>query len=302
MRVLVYGATGSQAGPVVELLLRRNHEALVLTRDPVKAARRCPPGAAAVAGDFDDPQSLIRASAGVDAVSFMVPAFLENPEKALVYAERAIEAAKAGGARLVVWNTGGRFPEPGNARALDKAMLATFEVLKAGGLPLTVIAPTTYMENLLGPGALTAIRNQSTVAYPVLPDRKMGWIASRDVSAFVVAALERPYLAGRVFRVSGKEALTGPLLAAAFTEVLGRPFRFRTLTPDQMRRALEEAYGQGAGDEVAQEYGLDQADPNPPAKHYDMTPVLQDLPIEMTSIRDWIALHADEFSEVARQI
>ena len=296
MRVLVYGATGSQASPVVQLLLQQGHEVRVLTRDLAKAARRCPPGAVAVAGDFDNPQSLQRASAGVDAVSFMVPAFLRSPENTLLYTERAIGAAKAGGARHVVWNTGGRFPEGGNTRALDKSMLATFEVLKAGGLPLTVIAPTTYMENLLGPGAFTAIRNHDEVAYPVLASRKMGWIASRDVSAFVVAALERPRLAGRVFRVSGNEALTGPELAAAFTEVLGRSFRFRTLTPDEMRQALEEAYGKGAGDEVAEEYGLDQVDPEPPAKHYDMTQVLEDLPIKMTHIRAWIALHAGEFS------
>jgi uncharacterized protein YbjT (DUF2867 family) len=298
MKVLVYGATGSQAGPVVELLLQQGHEVRVLTRDVAKAAQRCP-GAVAVRGDFDDPQSLQRASAGVDAVSFMVPAFLQSPENGLLYTERAIGAAKAGGARLVVWNTGGRFPEPGNARVLDKAMLATYEVLQAGGLPLTVIAPTTYMENLLGPGAITAIRHRDEVAYPVLATRQMGWIASRDVSAFVVAALERPRLAGRVFRVSGAEALTGPELAAAFTAVLGRPFRFRTLTPDEMRRALEEAYGMGAGDEVAEEYGLDQLDPNPPAKHYDMSPVLRDLPIEMTSIRTWIAHHAAEFAALA---
>lgn len=295
MKVLVYGGTGAQANPLAQLLREREYDVRVLTRDPVRAALVLPAGATAVKGDFDDADSLQRASSNVDAVSFMIPAFIKKPENFLLYAQRAMEAAAAGGVKLIVWNTGGRFPEAHPQRALDQAMLAVWNVLKSAGLPLIVIAPTTYMENLLGPGPLNAIRTRDEVAYPVLAERKMGWIAARDVSAFVVAALERPHFAGRIFRVSGEQGINGPELADAFSSVLGRPFKYRTLTPAEMREALEEAYGEGAGDEVAEEYGFDQSDPNPPAKHYDMRSVLNDLPIRMTDIKSWIAAHAEEF-------
>ena len=284
---------------MVDILAQRGHDVRVLSRKPAAAVRGLPAGAMAVSGHFDDPASLARASEGIDAVSFMVPAFLESPDKALQYIDTAMRAAAAGGARLIVWNTGGRFPEEGGARVLDKAMLDQWRALQASGLPLISIAPTTYMENLLGPGPYKAIRLRDEVAYPVLASRKMGWIAARDVSAFVVAALERPQFAGRVFRVSGPQGLTGPELAQAFADVLGRTLRFRTLTPDEMRRELEDAYGAGAGDEVAEEYRLDQIDPHPPAKYYEMGAVLRDLPIEMTSIRSWIAQHAAAFTPLA---
>jgi len=35
-------------------------------------------------------------------------------------------------------------------------------------------------------------------------------------------------------------------------------------------------------------YGAPTADPDPPLKHYDMSAVLRDLPVTMTSLRQWI--------------
>ena len=127
----------------------------------------------------------------------------------------------------------------------------------------------------------------------------MGWIVSRDLCALVSAALERPQLAGRLFRVSGVEAVTGPELAATFAEVLGRPLSYRTLTPAEMKASLEAAFGPGSGDEVAEEYALDQADPDPPLKYYDMQPVLRELPVTMTSLREWIHEHREVFAAAA---
>ena len=67
MRVLVYGATGSQTHPIVQQLLDRGHQPRVLTRDTGKGAARFPREAELVRGDFGDPASLIAASRGMDA-------------------------------------------------------------------------------------------------------------------------------------------------------------------------------------------------------------------------------------------
>jgi uncharacterized protein YbjT (DUF2867 family) len=296
VKVLIYGATGSQMQPSVQLLLDRGHQPRVLTRDPAKAARLFPPGVELFRGELADYDSLRAASSGMDAIAFMLPAFLAGPADPLEHARQAASAAAAGGARLIVWNTSGRFPEAHENRASNSAMRETRRVLEAGGVPLITIAPTTYMENLLGPWTANGIRSSKRVAYPVLANRKMGWIASQDVCALLVAALERPQLAGRIFRVSGVEAITGPQLAAAFSEVLQRPLTYYTLSPDEMKAELENAFGPGAGDEVAGEYALDQADPQPPAKFYDMAPVLEELPVAMTSMRQWIRAHAVELA------
>jgi uncharacterized protein YbjT (DUF2867 family) len=270
----------------------------MLTRDPSKCGGLVALGAESARGDLGDYASLLTASRGVDAVAFMLPAFLQHPEKALEYAKAAMKAAREGGAQLVVWNTSARFPESGDARDSSAFLLSILEVLKASGLPLTTIAPTTYMENLLGPWTAESVVTRSLVAYPVLVNRRMGWIAARDVGKLVIAALERPTLAGRIFRVSGVEGVTGPQLAEAFSAALGRHIGYYAMSPAEMKAALEKAFGPGAGDKVAHEYALDQADPSPPAKWYDMAPVLRELPVEMTTLRAWISAHAAAFTAV----
>jgi uncharacterized protein YbjT (DUF2867 family) len=294
MKVLAYGATGSQLRSLVPQLLERGHEVKVLSRN---AARSSPLPAAAeiVRGDITDPGSLLAASRGADVVAFMLPAFLEHPEQKLDYAASAASAAASAGVKLIVWNTSGRYPFPQESRHSDKLLRALHERVAAAGVPLIVMAPTTYMENLLGPWTVNAIR-AGRVAYPVLESRKMGWIASRDLCALMTAAIERPHLAGQVFRVSGVEAVTGPELAAIFAEVLKRPLSYQTLTPQQMKQALEVAFGPGSGDGVANEYALDQADTNPRINHYDMSDVLRVLPAKMTRLREWISEHQDQFA------
>lgn len=293
MKILVYGATGSQMRALVPQLLDRGHSVRVLSRHKTPT-RPFTTQVEIAQGDVADAASLRAASKGADVVAFMLPAFLEHPQNALEYASSAASAAKAGGAKLIVWNTSGRYPFPEESRHSDQLMRSLHERVASAGVPLIGIAPTTYMENLLGPWTVNAIR-AGRVAYPVLADRKMGWIASRDLCALVAAAIERPQLAGQVFRVSGVEAVTGPELATIFSQVLGRSLSYQTLTPQQMKEALEAAFGPGSGDAVANEYALDQADTNPPRKYYDMTAVLAALPVKMTRLHEWIGEHRAAF-------
>ncbi len=44
-------------------------------------------------------------------------------------------------------------------------------------------------------------------------------------------------------------------------------------------------------------YRKEQEDPNPEPKYHDMTPVLQALPVSMTSIHQWVRQHASAFCD-----
>jgi uncharacterized protein YbjT (DUF2867 family) len=124
----------------------------------------------------------------------------------------------------------------------------------------------------------------------------VGWISAWDVSALIAQALQRPQLAGSVFRVSGIEAVTGPQLAAAFSDVLGRPISYYPMSPSEMQAAVTEVYGPEMGAGLAEAYRQDQTDPHAPPRYHDMTQVLQQLPVRMTTIREWIAKNAVAFS------
>ncbi len=191
---------------------------------------------------------------------------------------------------MFVWNASGEIPDEG-----PDTKLTILEYLQASDLPWVVLEPTTYLENLLGPWTAPSVRDQDVLTYPVLEDCRVGWLASDDMGKLVVAALERPELSGRRFPVSGVEKPTGPELAAIFSEVCGREISYRTLAPEEMGAIIDEAFGAGAGDNVAEMYRQEQQDPDPPPKYHDMQPVLQVLPVTMTQISDWVKTHKKAF-------
>jgi uncharacterized protein YbjT (DUF2867 family) len=296
LKVLVYGATGAQAHPVAAALLARGHQPYVLTRSPERAADLAKAGAQIVVGDLGDPASLRAANAGMDAVALLIPAFLANPLDAAAFAQNAIDAAREAGVKLIVWNTSGPMPRERIGNPMYDARLDVIAALVEGGVPHIVIEPHAYMENLLGPWTAPSVATRDVLSYPILAERPMGWLAQDDLGKLIVAALERPELAGSHFQVSGIERPTGNELAAEFSAVLGRPISYYAMTPEEMGAVLNSAFGPGAGDAVADAYRRERDNPNPSLSYVDMKPVLTQLPVEMTTIRQWVERHAGAFT------
>ncbi|WP_046246458.1 SDR family oxidoreductase [Hymenobacter terrenus] len=296
LKVLVYGATGSQAGAVPTHLLRRGHQPFVLTRTAAKAAHHAEAGAVVVEGDMADASRLRQLSEGMDAVALLIP-FFANPAEVADYGRQAIDAAKAAGVKLLVWNTSGAIlPVRTGNQAID-VRRDIQEYLLQSGLPHIILQPSVYLENLLGPWTAPFVARQNQVAYPTPSDMPISWIASDDVSALVVAALERPELAGANWPISGLTNPDGPALALAFSAGLGRSVEYFAMPPQDFGRILDDAFGPGAGTAAAGEYqrmwDFPEQRPNFQA---DMESVLAQLPVPMTSIADWVAQHRSLFT------
>ncbi|GAB4520792.1 MAG: hypothetical protein OHK0046_31480 [Anaerolineae bacterium] len=297
MKVLVYGGTGSQGSAVVRKLLERGHEAYILTRDPQKARAMVEQGAQTVVGDMADKNSLIEASRGMDGIALMVPAFLPDPTQAPVYAHNAIDAAKEAGVKLLVYNTSGTVINQTTHNPMYDMRLMLIDYLAKSGVPYITIEPTAYMENLLGPWTRPGIIAKDELAYPVEEDTPLGWIATEDVGALIVAALERPELANRRIGVSGVENLTGPELAQRFTEGLGREITYRAMPLEEFGAALDAMFGPGAGEGGVQGYRFQRENKDLLTMWWEMASVLEMLPVRMTSVAEWAAKHNMAFEK-----
>lgn len=296
MKVLVYGGTGSQGGAVVRKLLEKGHDAYILTRNPDKAQPHVERGAQVVTGDMADRASLVAASRGMDGIALMVPAFIPDPTQAPVYANHAIAAAREAGVGLIVYNTSGIVINQPTGNPMYDMRLALINDLENSGVPYITIEPTAYMENLLGPWTRPNIIARDTLSYPVEEDTPLGWVATDDVGALMVAALERPELANRRIGVSGVEAVTGPELAARFSEGLGREISYYAMPLEEFGAALDAAFGPGAGEGGIQGYRFQRENKDLLTMWWDMAPVLASLPVEMTSIAQWAAQHRAAFA------
>lgn len=192
--VLTYGSSGSQGEPLTRKLLEAGHALRAVVRHPERAAALQARGAEVVKGDLSDFEGLNTASAGVDAVFLMMPFSAGgNPFELM---GNALKAAKEGGAKLLVFNAGGHPPSAPT------------------GIPTIILRPGVYMENFLGPSCLPSIQHRDAVAYPHRSAMRVSWIASDDLGAFAVAALERPELAGQRLTLSGPEAQRLPTPSA----------------------------------------------------------------------------------------
>lgn len=296
-KVLVYGASGSQAMPIVRHLIAAGHEAYAVTRNA--AAPKCDPlralGATLVEADMGDLDSLRRAGTGMDAVALMIPAFIPNPMDYPRYAGNAIQAAAEAGAGLIVYNTSGTMADrPLNNPMYDLRLMIAGQLAQSG-VPHIILQTPVYMENLLGPWTAPGVAAKNELAYPVPADMRMGWIASDDVGKLTAAAIDRPELASRKIAVSGIEHPTGPELAAAFSEGLGRPITYREMPLDEFAAVMDGLFGPGAGAgaKAGYQFQRDHADLLPMTA--DMGPVLEMLPVRMTTLAEWVAAHRAAF-------
>ncbi|GAB4115179.1 MAG: SDR family oxidoreductase [Roseiflexaceae bacterium] len=295
LKVLVYGATGAQARPTVYELLAAGHRPVVLSRNQAKAADLVAAGAVLAEGDLGDLASLKAAHAGVDAVAFMIPAFLENPFAARSYAQHAIAAAREAGVRMLVWNTSGPVPPVRTNNPMNDLRIDIAADLEASGVPYIILEPTAYMENWLGPWTSRYVTEHNQVAYPLPAQKRMGWITSDDIGKLVVSALARPHLAGRHFRVSGIEVVTGPELAEQFAAALNRPLSYYAMPPEEMGAIMDQLLGPGAGAPVVEVYRAEYTNPEALRFYHDMTEVLTVLPVQMTTIQQWVQKYAAAF-------
>src|SRR5215213_8573108 len=109
--IAVTGSTGSQGGGLVRAILADasgGFAVRAITRDPNsdKAKALAAAGAEVVAGNLDDAASLQKAFAGAYGV-YGVTNFWEHfsGEKEIEQAKNIAEAAKAAGAKHVIWST-----------------------------------------------------------------------------------------------------------------------------------------------------------------------------------------------------
>jgi len=284
-RVLVYGATGVQSGPLIPLLRERGYQVRVLVRSPQNVSAWQSAGVEVVPGDLYDPAGLQTASAGVAAVLLQLPLEYDY-DRAVTQGRNAIDAAQAAGVRFVVFNTSIYIPDAPTDTAAFEIKRTLVQYLQQRGVPHIVLKPRVYLDNWLQPAARAAIANDGVLAYPLPRDERVAWISAADTARLMVAALERPDLAGRTYDIGGPDAVTGDELATHFAAVLGRPMRYVPLPVDAFEQGLSAALGPVTGREIARIYRLSAREY--PAPLPNMATVLRDLPAQLTPLNTWI--------------
>ncbi len=233
--ILVTGATGNVGGALLSRLSMDGVAARALVRSPERADTLRGYDVDLAVGSYEDAASLRAALDGVDRVFLLAPPGERLVEQELAVVQAVQETAPA--AHVVALAAAG-VDGDGGGRLVD-AHRQVVAGLRASGLRTTVLAPSSFMQNLLGQAS--AVQAGSTLP-TTTPDAAVAWVDVRDVAAVAAHVLTSDGHDGATYTITGPEAVTGRQAAEALARVLDRPVAAEPVTTSALREQLS-GYG-----------------------------------------------------------
>jgi NAD(P)H dehydrogenase (quinone) len=232
--IIVTGANGQLGRGVVERLLERvpADRVGVSVRDPEKGRGLSERGVRVRRGDFEDAASLGHAFEGAEQV--LIVSADTTGEAALCRHRTAIEAARASGARRILYTSHmGAHPTSLFAPMPDHA--ATEAMLQESGVVFTSLRNGFYAAS----GLMLMGRAVETGELVAPEDGPVSWTAHADLAeATAIAMTDEGRLDGLTPPLTGPEALDLAGIAAIASALSGRPIRRVTVTDAEYRAGL----------------------------------------------------------------
>jgi uncharacterized protein YbjT (DUF2867 family) len=229
--ILVTSAAGGVGRPLVRQLAADGHAVRAFVKNEDQARRSRADGANdVVIGDLRRPGDLEDALRGARRIYHAAPTQLidERP-----VAERLIAAARAERLDQVVFHS---VIHPDIAELPHHRQKLEVEgLLGESDLPVTVLRPSHYMQNVLDFWDFFAA---GLLPYPTSPDSRMGVVDVEDIAAAAAAVLTDPeYHIGKTYDLSTVE-LTRHDMARVWSRVLGHPMVAVRIPPQALANPL----------------------------------------------------------------
>jgi NADH dehydrogenase len=222
--IVVAGGTGTLGTRLVPRLAEAGLGVRVLTRNPARAQHLAGPGVEVVRGDVRDPASVTAALQGADVVISAVHGFAGLGGSSPATVDRAGNAnligsaARADAAFVLVSVVGAA---PAHPIGMFQAKYAAEDILRASGIPWTIVRATAFMETwatIMG----RMLEASGKIVVFGHGDNPVNFVSATDVAALVQQAVTDPGLRGQVLEIGGPDNLTFNQVANIVQETTGR--------------------------------------------------------------------------------
>jgi uncharacterized protein YbjT (DUF2867 family) len=287
--VLVVGATGLVGSEVCQRLIRRGEPVKALVRatsskEKTEALRAS--GVELCVGDLKDPQSIVAACRGVNAVISTASSTLtRQPGDSIESVDAAgqlnlVNAAKGANVGRFLFVSFRRppsisFPLSDAKEQVENAVTS---------LKFTVIQASWFMEVWLSPALGFDYVNAAARIYGP-GTSPISWVSFRDVAEICAVALRHPAAERRTIEFGGPEALSPLEVVARFERIGGRPFRLEHVPEAALLSQFE-----GATDSMQKSFAA------------LMLGYLHGDAINMTSVVDTFGIKLTNVNEYARSV
>jgi len=233
MKILVTGATGKLGSKVVESLLETMSASnlAVSVRNPEKAEGLRARGVEIRQGDFDQPETLDLAFAGIDRL-LLISADGDN-ETRIRQHTNAVQAAERAGVKFIAYTSLANATESENLMAPPH--VATEAAIMKTGIPYSFLRNNWYLENEIGSiqGAIAGAPWVTSAK-----EGKVGWALQQDYADAAAAVLVGNGHENTVYELSGP-LLTQEELASTLGNVLGKKIPIQQVSDEKYTEIMK---------------------------------------------------------------
>jgi NAD(P)H dehydrogenase (quinone) len=234
MKIGISGASGQLGSSTVKHLKARLPAAQIvgISRTPDKLASL---GVETRAGDYDKPDSLTKAYAGLDRV-LIIPSTDMRPGVRGVQAIAAVDAAVKAGVEHIVYfsSLGTRAAE---APQLWEGYFAGEQAVIRKAKRWTILRMAYYMEALIQEANMSFDRG----VLASISNTPVNFVARDDLGAAAAGLLATEGHHGAIYQGTGPASLNAEERAALLSKASGKPLAFVQITNEQLQQGLQAA-------------------------------------------------------------
>jgi uncharacterized protein YbjT (DUF2867 family) len=230
--ILITGATGLAGSMVIREFARKKYPIRALVRSRAKArAFEVFPTVELVEGDMSRPETLTEALAGVNRILL-----ISSPDQQMVERQSTfIDAAKNAGVEHIVKFSGLSAADVGTPFIFGSMHAEIERYLERSGLVWTHLRPSQFMTEYLR--EVPTILAQGALFLP-LKDARLTPVDVADIAKAAFVLLTTPGHQGKIYEMSGPEALNMEEIAKQISNAIDQPVRYMSISRQQRKQAL----------------------------------------------------------------
>jgi uncharacterized protein YbjT (DUF2867 family) len=237
--ICITGAGGTVGSEVMEQLKAAKMPFRAAFHSKAKADAARKQGVPAVVMDYSSPGTMDTAFRGCDKLFLVGPTLPDQTELEL----HAVQAAKAADVKHIVKLSVLRANEENFDFA--KVHRPVEKVIETSGMKWTFLRCNSFMQNIVNYMGDT-IRSDGSF-YSAVGAARISHVDVRDIAEMAVCALTEPGHEGKVYNLTGPEALTYDEMARKLSKELGRSISHISIPPTDLKNGM---LAQGMPEEV----------------------------------------------------
>lgn len=240
MKTLITGSTGQLGSATIDFLLAKKQQSniVALVRNEDKAQSLQAKGVETRVGNYDDYDSLLKATEGIDTILLISSS--EMVKSRAVQHINVIKAAKENGVKHIIYTGFMRTHEAPSSPLwfIAKDHVETENYLKESGIKYTLFENGYYMDMLMGFVGENVLETKTI--YVPAGDGKVNFVLRNEIAEALANVITTPGHENKVYNIGTEKPVSFAEIAQMISNLSGVSVQYVSPEPDEYKEKLIE--------------------------------------------------------------